>query len=132
MASRPRPEFRGAFFARDYEATVTFYADGLGFERVDAWDRGPDDRGTMFRAASGVIEVLAMPTHPGENSPWDHRPPQGIMFVVEVADVDAVHARAQAGGLQVSDALRTQPWGHRAFCLRDPNGITLYLFSPIV
>jgi catechol 2,3-dioxygenase-like lactoylglutathione lyase family enzyme len=131
MPPPPRgPEFRGAFFSRDYEASVAFYRDGLALEPIDSWDRGPDDRGTMFRAGSGIVEVLARPAAPDDDSPWDHRSPQGIMFVVEVPDVEAVFVRARDRGLRIADDLRTQPWGHRAFCVTDPDGITLYLFSP--
>lgn len=129
IPSHRRPEFRGAFFAAAYEMSVAFYRDGLGFEVIESWDRGPDDRGTLFGVASGIIEVLATPGAVPEGSPWDHRPPEGVMFVVEVADVDALHDRARAGRLPITDDLRTHPWGHRAFCVCDPDGITLYLFS---
>ncbi len=47
-----KSEFRCVFFARDYESTVAFYRDGLELPVVETWDRGRDDRGTLFRAAS--------------------------------------------------------------------------------
>jgi uncharacterized glyoxalase superfamily protein PhnB len=43
-------------------------------------------------------------------------------FTVEVADVDATHARAIAQGLPVVYPLTDEPWGVRRFFLRDPNG----------
>jgi len=44
-----------------------------------------------------------------------------VLIELEVADVDAEYARLQ--GLQVEwvQALTTQPWGHRAFYVRDPD-----------
>ena len=58
MVSR---EFRFVFFARDYERTLAYYRDGLGLPIRDSWDSGPDDQGTVFAAASGLIEVLKLP-----------------------------------------------------------------------
>jgi catechol 2,3-dioxygenase-like lactoylglutathione lyase family enzyme len=53
-------EIRFIFRAKDYDASVTFYRDGLELPIVGSWDRGPDERGTLFQAASGIIEVLAL------------------------------------------------------------------------
>jgi len=52
-------QFRFAYFTPHYESTVAFYRDGLDLPVIETWDRNPDDRGTLFGAASGVIEVLA-------------------------------------------------------------------------
>ena len=54
-------EFRLVFYTRDYEATVAFYRDGLELPIVGGWDRGPEDRGTLFQAAAGIIETLQAP-----------------------------------------------------------------------
>ena len=45
------PEFRAAYFPRDYETTLAFYREGLELPVVESWDRGPSDRGTVFEAA---------------------------------------------------------------------------------
>lgn len=123
-------EFRCAFFARDYGASLAFYRDGLGLPVVEAWDRGPDDRGTLFRAAAGIVEVLARPRRRVAGAVWDYRPPQGFMLVIEVDDVDAWYARAVDRRLDIKESLTNQPWGHRTFVVTDPDGITAYVFSP--
>jgi predicted enzyme related to lactoylglutathione lyase len=41
---------------------------------------------------------------------------------VEVEDVDAVHAKAVAGGYEVVYGPADEPWGVRRFFVRDPNG----------
>ena len=56
-------QFRFAYFTPKYEETVAFYRQGLELPTIEAWDRTPDDRGTLFAAASGVIEVLALPSN---------------------------------------------------------------------
>jgi catechol 2,3-dioxygenase-like lactoylglutathione lyase family enzyme len=50
---------------------------------------------------------------------------------IEVADVDAAHARAQAEGLEVVRGLRDEPWGIRRFFVRDPAGRTINVASHI-
>jgi uncharacterized glyoxalase superfamily protein PhnB len=32
-------------------------------------------------------------------------------------------------GLPITLELKDQSWGHRSFCVRDPNGLTLYFFQ---
>ncbi len=98
---------------------------------MEAWDRGPDDRGTLFQAAAGIIEVLARPGTPPATTPWDLRPPQGAMLVIEVDDVDEWYRRAVDRTLPITEGPTDQPWGHRSLYLTDPDGITLYLFMPI-
>jgi catechol 2,3-dioxygenase-like lactoylglutathione lyase family enzyme len=93
----------------DLETSRAFYVDVLGFEV--AMDLGwivtfasPENR-------TAQISVI----HADGSTP----PPD---FTVEVADVDAIYARALARGLPVVYPLTDEPWGVRRFFLRDPNG----------
>ena len=54
-----------------------------------------------------------------------------VLIELAVADVDAEYARLQ--GLQVEwvQALTTQPWGHRAFYVRDPDGNILNVHTAV-
>ena len=121
-------QFRFGYFTPNYEATVAFYQEGLGLSILEKWDRNPDDRGTLLRAASGVIEVLALPQGPSDHL-WDHRPPQGAFMAIEVEDVTALYDRVIEKGFLVQQELQDQEWGHRSFCVQEPNGLTLYFFS---
>jgi len=123
-------QFRFCYFTPKYEETVAFYRDGLDLRLVDAWDRHPDDRGSLFQAAAGIIEVVARPTGPSSHL-WDDRPPQGASIVIEVDDVDEANRRAVAKKLPLTQPLTDQSWGHRSFCLREPNGLSLYMFSEL-
>lgn len=116
-------QFRLAFYARDYESTVGFYRDGLELTIIRRWDRGPDDKGALFGAASGLIEVLQNP--PGR----EFVPPQGAWAYFEVDDVDNQYHRVLEKGLPVKRELTSWPWGHRGFSVIDPNGLELVLFS---
>ena len=124
-------QFRFAYFTPKYEGTLAFYREGLGLPVFDAWDRTPDDRGTLFGAASGVIEVLALPDSGQSDHLWDARPPQGAFMVIEVNHVESLYQCAVERGLPIQEALKEQPWGHRGFCVREPNGLTIYFFSEL-
>ncbi|MBU0703743.1 MAG: VOC family protein [Chloroflexi bacterium] len=118
-------KFRFIFRARDYEAAVTFYRDGLELPVIGSWDRGPAERGTLFQAASGIIEVLA-------RAPGRERVAlQGGELAYEVDDVDERYRRVQEKGLPVRGELADKPWGHRSFSVTDPDGIKVILYSTI-
>jgi catechol 2,3-dioxygenase-like lactoylglutathione lyase family enzyme len=116
-------EFRFIFRAKDYEASVAFYRDGLELPVIGSWDRGLAERGTLFQAASGIIEVLALA--PGE----EYTPPQGVELAYEVDDVDRWHRRVQKKGLSIRGELADKPWGHRTFSLTDPDGNKVILYT---
>ena len=48
---------------------------------------------------------------------------------VEVADVDAVHARAVEQGFEIAYPLRDEEWGVRRFMLREPSGTVVNVLS---
>jgi catechol 2,3-dioxygenase-like lactoylglutathione lyase family enzyme len=122
-------QFRFSYFTREYDATLAFYRDDLQLPVLESWDRDAEDRGTLFAAASGIIEVLLRPKSQASSHLWDDRSPQGAFMVIEVPDVEQAYQRAVAKRLSIQKELATHPWGHRAFCLREPNGLTLYLFN---
>lgn len=53
----------------------------------------------------------------------------GLMYNFKVGNVDGEHARLSAAGLPVIIPLEDHPWGDRGFGVRDPNGITLYVYE---
>ena len=124
-------QFRFAYFARDYEATVAFYRGGLEFPVIESWDRSPDDRGILFSAASGIIEVLAFPRSGGSSHLWDDRPPQGVFMVIEVEDLEGRYQRAVEKGFIIKQGLTLQDWGHKSFCVSGPDGLTHYFFREV-
>ena len=124
-------EFRFAYFATDYDRTIAFYREGLELPVLESWDRDAEDRGTLFAAASGVIEVLARPKQGVPSGPWDTRPPQGAFMVIEVEDPEAWYSKAVARKLPILQPLKDQPWGHRSFCVTEPNGLVLCFFRDL-
>jgi uncharacterized glyoxalase superfamily protein PhnB len=71
----------------------------------------------------------AQPTQPEIFHPaYDGR---GVIFSLEVEDVDAAYADARRQALNVVLTLRSEDWGQRHFCLEDPNGIHLDIVQAI-
>ena len=116
-------EFRFVYVAKDYQETIAFYRDGLELPIVGGWDRGPDDKGTLFGAASGIIEVIRNPDREAVE------PPVGAWLLVEVDDVDESYQRAREKGLPIPQELINTAWGSRLFSISDPNGIKVDFFS---
>ena len=54
---------------------------------------------------------------------------RGAWLYVEVPDVDAAYARAQAHGLSIVMPPTDEPWGHRRMRLQDPDGLMVSLFT---
>ena len=52
---------------------------------------------------------------------------QSIALAFTVSDVDAECARLRTLGVEIVQEPRTQPWGARNMCLRDPDGNLVYL-----
>jgi len=124
-----RGQFRFSYFTAEYEKTVAFYRDGLRLPLIEDWDRNSEDQGTLFGAASRLIEVLKRPESGDSSHFFDERPPQGAFMVIEVEDVEWMYRQVIDKGLPIQQQLTTQRWGHRSFCVREPNGLTLYFFS---
>ncbi|MCA0272052.1 MAG: VOC family protein [Proteobacteria bacterium] len=55
----------------------------------------------------------------------------GVLLNFEVADVDAVYARAKAAGLPILLDLKDEAFGQRHFITRDPAGVLIDVIRPI-
>jgi uncharacterized glyoxalase superfamily protein PhnB len=80
----------------------------------------------------GWVVTLASPSNPSVQVTivgGDDMAAPGIS--VEVADVDAVHAKAVERGLEIAYPLRDEEWGVRRFMLRDPSGTVVNVLSHI-
>lgn len=99
--------------AYDFEKTLRFYCEGLGFRRVYGWgeDGRPkgerDSRAVMLDTGDGnYLEVFA-----GGTRPPDQEAPEGALlhFALRTADCDAALERARAAGAVVTVEPKTVP-----------------------
>ncbi len=118
-------QFRLVFSPKDFEASRAFYRDGLSLPVDHEWDYGGGDRGIVFLAASGMIELLGLA--PGAQ----YVQPQGLGVLIQVDSADRWYALASERGLPVAQEPTSYPWGHRVLRLQDPDGLVVSLFSLI-
>jgi hypothetical protein len=128
-----RGEFHFIYNTNKYDSTISFFRDGLELPVIAAWDEGPEDRGTVFRAASGIIEVMAHPESNPEN--WKVYSPkllQGANLAFEVDDVERWYQHALDKNLAIKHPLKEFNWGQRGFALLEPNDLVVFIYSPLV
>jgi predicted enzyme related to lactoylglutathione lyase len=121
----PTGQFRIVFSPKDYEASAAFYRQGLALPVDHEWDYGGGDRGIVFVAAGGMIELLGLT--PGAQ----YIQPQGVSVLIQVDSADRWYSLAKERGLKVVQEPTTYPWGHRVVRLADPDGLVVSLFNPV-
>ena len=95
--------------------TREFFVDLLGFE---------------VAMDIGWVVTVASPANPAiQVNVISNEDPSAPGISVEVADVDAVHARAVEQGLEIAYSLRDEDWGVRRFMLREPSGTLVNVVS---
>jgi len=62
--------------------------------------------------------------HPAHNG-------SGVIFSLEVEDVDGAYSEAKEKSLDIALELRSEDWGQRHFSVRDPNGVYLDIVQSI-
>jgi catechol 2,3-dioxygenase-like lactoylglutathione lyase family enzyme len=104
----------------DFDATVAFYRDGLGWVARFEWGGQGAPRGVAL--SGGEVGVVLAERHVAD----DHSKSHGInghrpTLHFKVADLDARYAELQAQGLPLFAPEATH-WGTRWFVVRDPDG----------
>lgn len=115
------------YIVSDVAASVTFYADLLGFEVVQQF--GPNmaivKKGdlTLWLAGPGASASRPMPDgRKPEPGGWNR-------FVVETSDLEALVAALAAKGAAFRNDVVTGPGG-RQILVEDPSGNVVELFQP--
>ncbi len=115
------------FIVANLDAAKTYYTSHFDFTTVfeNEWY-------LHLVSASGVQVGFMLPDQPTQ--PAFFHPAyegRGVIFSLEVADVDAAHAEAREQGLKIVLDLRSEDWGQRHFSVEDPNGLHLDIVQEI-
>ena len=122
--------FRFTYFTDKYSDTCRFYSEILGFKLEHDWNRNEDDKGSLFRAGEGLIEVLLTPNNPEHKvQGLDYRSPQGVFMCIQVWEIDDLFEELKARNVSFKQEITDQSWGHRSFSVLDPNEIVLFFFE---
>lgn len=123
-------EFRFAFFARDFDQSVSFYQNTLGMTAIGGWDR-PDGKGALLAAGgNSVIEIYGA----AEGQVYRGPQPTAINLALRLAnaaDIDQFHQELAAAGARVMGPPENRPWGHRSFIVTDPDGIPIHIYCEL-
>jgi len=123
----------GAILAvRDYERSLAFYRDLIGFDVEAMYDDPP--YATLVLA--GMRLSLAEQGHPAEDRPGvtmtapEDRSKANVVLVVEVEDARAMYAELEGKGGRFLAEPYEPPWGGcRFFCI-DPDGYLVEIEQP--
>jgi catechol 2,3-dioxygenase-like lactoylglutathione lyase family enzyme len=114
----------------DVDRSTEFYRDALGLAVADRGDRSAafetGEAELMIEQDFSEEELAAFGLEP----PGDDRG-DGVIVVIEVDDVEAVHERAAAAGADVVMEPTEVNWGREMFLVRDPDGYVLEVSRPV-
>jgi len=101
----------------DLPRSRAFYRDGLGFSVEFEWEDPPSY--AVLRAGETALHLSLQDPPPDGSEPPRLRPAIVYLFV---HDVDALHARLEAAGVEIAIPLQTHDYGMREFEVHDPDG----------
>jgi catechol 2,3-dioxygenase-like lactoylglutathione lyase family enzyme len=84
----------------------------------------PLEAGTLALWRESEYEAFGM-------APMQGAANRSVLIEFEVADVDQEYARLKGLPLEWIQEVTTQPWGHRAFYVRDPDGNLLNVHTVV-
>ncbi len=109
------------FTVKDLDAAKSFYTENLGFDVVFSGDWY-----AHLISNSGVQVGFLLPDQPTQPPIFQKTyTGEGVIFSLEVEDADTAFEVAKSKALDIVLELRSEDWGQRHFCIRDPNGVYL-------
>ena len=99
----------------DLERSRAFYGETLGLAVFREFGDG-EDRGTVFFAGGGYIEVSGQSSDPATPA---------VQLWLQVRSVDETAAELATAGVTILREPRTEPWGLREMWIADPDGLRI-------
>ena len=106
----------------NYDASLTFYRDTLGWTVTESWGGNGEDRGAIL--SGGGMKVVLSEGHPVKGA--DNAQP---IVHLDIHDIDSRFKKLPPGADVVLAPQETR-WGTRWFVVRDPDG-TLLAFEEV-
>jgi catechol 2,3-dioxygenase-like lactoylglutathione lyase family enzyme len=108
---------------KDVAASSAFLVEHFGFRE----EMAADGFASLAREDAGMNVVFlrrGLPSLP-EDQRDEHA--RGLILAFVVDDLEGELARLRGEGVPITMPLREEPWGERAFQVRDPNGVIVQL-----
>lgn len=112
----------------DFDRTVAFYRDSLGWSAVAAWGGDAEPRGIVLNG--GAIEIVLAERHDTDDHSWSHGM-TGHRPTIHLT-VDNLDDRFRELSLHAEVVVSPEQthWGTRWFVLKDPDGNLLAYEQP--
>ena len=115
------------FTVKDLVAAQSFYSENLGFDVVFS-----NEWYVHLVSKSGVQVGFLLPAQPSQPPIFQKSySGEGVIFSLEVDDADTAYTAAKSKSLDIVLDLRSEDWGQRHFCIKDPNGVHLDIVQAI-
>ncbi len=115
------------FIVNSLDKAKVFYGDNFGFNTAfqSEWY-------LHLVSPTGIQVAFMLPNQPTQPDIF-HKTysGDGIIFSLEVNDVDSAYSYAKDNFLNVVLELRSEEWGQRHFSLEDPNGVYIDIVQTI-
>jgi uncharacterized glyoxalase superfamily protein PhnB len=115
------------FIVKSIDKAKTFYSNHFDFSAVfeNEWY-------LHLVSESGIQVGFMLPDQPTQPKIF-HKAYEGtgVIFSLEVEDADLAYSEATKISLDVILELRSEDWGQRHFCIKDPNGVYLDIVQTI-
>jgi uncharacterized glyoxalase superfamily protein PhnB len=115
------------FIVKQLHEAKAFYTKYFGFDVAfeNEWY-------LHLLSETGVQMGFLLPDQPSQPDIFHKAyPGEGVIFSLEVEDVDTAYTKAQGNSLDIMLELRSEDWGQRHFCVKDPNGVYLDVVQAI-
>lgn len=115
------------FIVKRLDSAKAFYINYFGFSVAfeNEWY-------LHLISESGIQVGFMLPDQPTQPDVFQQAySGDGVIFSMEVDDADAAFAEVKEKALDVVLALRSEDWGQRHFCVKDPNGVYLDIVQAI-
>jgi catechol 2,3-dioxygenase-like lactoylglutathione lyase family enzyme len=110
----------------DIHKSLAFYRDVLGFTPKERWEENGELQGIELAAGSVIFWLGQDDWKKGR----DRVKGQGFrMYCSTAQDIDALADRVRKGGGTIVDGPSDEPWGGRAFAVRDLDGFVITFAS---
>ena len=117
----PQDRFSHLFIApTDFDRTVAFYREALGWRTVVSWGGNGEPRGFILNG--GTVEVVLAERHPTEDHSWSHGVNgQRPTLHLNVENLESRFVEI-AANVEVVVRPETTHWDTRWFVVADPEG----------
>jgi predicted enzyme related to lactoylglutathione lyase len=99
----------------DLENSLRFYGETLGLHVYREYGSGAA-RGVVFFIGGGYLEITGRAPPVGDEK---------ISLWLQVPDLETVHERLSAAGVDIVDPPQRKPWGLDEMWIRDPDGVSI-------